>query len=313
MNHSQVANTKALIAEQRENFHRELFKRKILTCSIDKKNKSKTGYIASNGDSGQKFSATLSHMLAEHIASKLGINVPVLNKKREGQSLGNDFEILCEEFIRTNFLSMGHIRPGSWVVEKVAGRSEDKVSKYAQYSHLAELKRLAEENTGLASFLGHGYTVAPDVIIARKPEPDSVINGGPTNLVDNTIATRSTLREANYPTGMAEEILHASISCKFTMRSDRAQNTRTEALNLLRNRKGRSPHIVSVTAEPLPSRISSLALGTGDLDCVYHFALFELRELLENSDWDDALEQLNIMIEGKRLRDISDLPLDLAV
>lgn len=31
---------------------------------------------------------------------------------------------------------------------------------------------------------------------------------------------------------------HASISAKFTMRSDRAQNSRTEALNLIRNRKG---------------------------------------------------------------------------
>ncbi len=305
--------TTALIAEQRANFHRELFNRNILTCSTNKK-KSKTGYIASNGDSGQVFSATLSHMLAEKIASNLGMSVPVLPKKREGQSLGNDFEILCEEFIRKTFLGMKHLRPGSWVVEKVAGRSEDKVSKYAQYSHLAELKRLAEENTGLASFLGHGYTVAPDVIIARKPEPDSVINSGPSSaLVDNTVATMSTLRESNYPDGMAEEILHASISCKFTMRSDRAQNTRTEALSLLRNRKGRSPHIVSVTAEPTPSRISSLALGTGDLDCVYHFALFELKELLENSEWYDALDQLNIMIEGKRLRDIGDLPLDLAV
>jgi len=31
-----------------------------------------------------------------------------------------------------------------------------------------------------------------------------------------------------------------------------------------------------VTGEPTPVRISSLALGTGDIDCVYHFALPEL-------------------------------------
>ena len=35
------------------------------------------------------------------------------------------------------------------------------------------------------------------------------------------------------------------------MRSDRAQYSRTEALNLIRNRKGRLPHIVVVTGEPL--------------------------------------------------------------
>jgi len=73
-------------------------------------------------------------------------------------------------------------------------------------------------------------------------------------------------------------ILHGSISCKWTLRADRAQNARTEALNLVRKRKGRVPHIVVVTAEPLPSRLASLALGTGDIDRVYHFALRELQE-----------------------------------
>ena len=108
-------------------------------------------------------------------------------------------------------------------------------------------------------------------------------------------------------------ILHSSISCKWTMRSDRAQNIRTEALNLIRNRKGNTPHIVAVTAEPLPTRIASLALGTGDLDCVYHFALPELREAVEEVGGEDQLEMLIGMINGRRLRDISDLPFDLAV
>ena len=112
-------------------------------------------------------------------------------------------------------------------------------------------------------------------------------------------------------------ILHADISAKWTMRSDRAQNTRTEALNLIRNRKGHLPHIVCVTAEPQPSRLASLALGTGDIDCVYHAFLYELKEALEKSvaegKDDDALDLLNTMVEGKRIKDISDLPLDLAI
>lgn len=97
------------------------------------------------------------------------------------------------------------------------------------------------------------------------------------------------------------------------MRSDRAQNTRTEALNLIRTRKGRTPHIVAVTAEPTSSRLASLALGTGDMDYVYHFALYELLESYEELGFDEGLELLNTMIDGKRLRDISDLPLDLAI
>lgn len=68
-----------------------------------------------------------------------------------------------------------------------------------------------------------------------------------------------------------------------------------------------------VTAEPLPSRIASIALGTGDLDCVYHFALYELIAAVKEAELEDAGEMLRILVEGKRLRDISDLPLDLAV
>jgi hypothetical protein len=58
---------------------------------------------------------------------------------------------------------------------------------------------------------------------------------------------------------------------------------------------------------------ASLALGTGDIDCVYHFALYELMETVGDSSYDDSKELLKIMIRGKRLRDISDLPLDLAI
>jgi hypothetical protein len=97
------------------------------------------------------------------------------------------------------------------------------------------------------------------------------------------------------------------------MRSDRAQNARSEALNLIRNRKGRLPHVVVVTGEPTPSRLSSLALGTGDVDCVYHFALPESVASVKEQDNEDSVELLKIMIEGNRLKDISDLPMDLAV
>ena len=128
-------------------------------------------------------------------------------------------------------------------------------------------------------------------------------------LVDETVAKHASLRAA----ANREPLLHASISCKWTIRSDRSQNARSEALNLIRNRKGRTPHVVVVTAEPLPSRIASIALGTGDIDCVYHFALPELQKAVQDLNLDDSADTLNILVSGKRLRDISDLPLDLAV
>lgn len=63
----------------------------------------------------------------------------------------------------------------------------------------------------------------------------------------------------------------------------------------------------------MPSRIASLALGTGDLDCVYHFALPELINASNDLGHEDASAMLHTMTEGQRLRDIADLPLDLVV
>jgi len=93
-------------------------------------------------------------------------------------------------------------------------------------------------------------------------------------------------------------IFHTSISAKWTIRSDRAQNSRTEALNLIRNRKGRLPYIVVVTGEPAPSRIASLTMGTGDIDCVYHFALYELLSAVKASEADDANVLLTSLADG---------------
>ena len=60
--------------------------------------------------------------------------------------------------------------------------------------------------------------------------------------------------------------------------------------------------------------LASIALGTGDVDCVYHFALSELLQAVQEDERDDsAAELIGHMVEGKRLRDISDLVLDLVI
>lgn len=167
------------------------------------------------------------------------------------------------------------------------------------------------ENRQLSTMLGNDYMVAPDVVVYRALCTDEEINNEHLYIDDN-ICTMASLRKSNG----GKPILHASISAKWTMRSDRAQNSRTEALNLIRNRKGHLPHIMVVTGEPLPSRLASLALGTGDLDCVYHFALYELMDAVKEygkQGREDIIETLENLVEGKRLKDISDLPLDLSV
>ena len=228
--------------------------------------------------------------------------------KGAGQKAGNSFETHCRRFIENGFSRLSHLRPGTWDVVRVTSRRGAALAEYEQYEHLARIVRMARESEALAASLGNDYTIAPDILVLRAPEPDRAINA-PGELVDTTVATRSPLRQ----TVNSRPIIHASISCKWTLRSDRAQNARSEALNLIRNRKGRCPHIVALTAEPTPSRLASLALGTGDIDCVYHFALPELIESVAATGHDDSSQLLATMTEGKRLKDIADLLLDLAV
>lgn len=236
------------------------------------------------------------------------IGVPTQGARVPGQMAGSKFEEVCLAFIKTTFLELQHLRPGKWDILRGGSRNRLEIAKYEQYAHLVALDLAAKKDPELAAALGSDYTITPDIIISRQPEPDELINKD-TALIDDSVSQYSSLRKKvnQLP------ILHASISCKWTIRSDRAQNARSEALNLIRNRKGSQPHIMVVTGEPLPSRIASLALGTGDIDCVYHFALPELLQATANLGMDDALDLLHTMVNGKRLKDISDLPLDLAV
>lgn len=59
--------------------------------------------------------------------------------------------------------------------------------------------------------------------------------------------------------------------------------------------------------------MAALALGTGALDCVYHFALPEMIQTLDTIDNTDQMDILKTMVDGNRLRDISDLHLDIAI
>ena len=226
--------------------------------------------VASNADKDSKTSVAIAKGIADRLKAE------TVGERSAGQTSGSQFESACAAFVKDTFLKLSHLRPGTWDVHQVGGRSRLEIAKYEQYAHLIALDRAAKSDPELAAALGSDYTITPDIVVARDTEDDAVINA-PIRLVDASVATLASLRAVNG--GLP--LLHASISCKWTIRSDRAQNARSEALNLVRNRKGRLPHVMVVTAEPLPSRLASIALGTGDIDCVYHFALYELQAAIQ--------------------------------
>ena len=118
------------------------------------------------------------------------------------------------------------------------------ITGFDQYAHLKEVHALVRASPQLRISVGMDYLIKPDVTVGL----------------------------AGVRTGSGLPPLHAAISCKWTIRSDRVQNIRHECLQMIRHRRGRQPHLVTVTAEPLPTRLASIARGTGEVDAVYHIA-----------------------------------------
>ena len=263
--------------------------------------------VASNADTSSRGSKAIAKRIVDILVEEQQHKINVV-EKISGQTLGKQFEMLTMEFLQATFPYLQNLYPGKWSILQLGNNNKLKTSDFEQYEHLAYLSALTAENAQLAAALGNDYLVAPDVVVYRELYEDAEINQNQC-IVDNNVSKMADIRKNNG----GKPLLHASVSAKYTMRSDRAQNSRTEALNLIRNRKGHLPHIVVVTAEPMPNRLASLALGTGDIDCVYHFALYELLRAVKEVGSEDAIELLDTLVSGKRLKDISDLPLDLAV
>ena len=210
----------------------------------------------------------ISKAVSERLLELLGLPAPGFEPS---DSPGTQLERAVARHLQDE---LSRINPtGQWDV-KAKGNP---LTGFAQYRHLADLDNAVEQDaTGtLRIVVGADYLVKPDVTVARLREPHPV--------------------------------LHASVSCKWTIRSDRAQNARIEARGLLSHRKGRAPHITVVTAEPLPSRLASLGFGTGDFDAVYHICFKELVEAVQSVGTPKERADLEVLIGGDRLRDYNSL------
>ncbi|MFZ6021643.1 MAG: NgoMIV family type II restriction endonuclease [Chloroflexota bacterium] len=290
----------------RKHYHQEIIQKIIRFGSHPEK-----GKYPSFADGSSKNSIAIAWKLIEKI-NRDGLTF-VEDQSITAQTAGGRFEEITRNFLQQSLDLLTHLKVGDWQYY-----TSIPISRFDQYEHLAALEKLSRENPQIAATLGGDYIIKPDIVVVKRPFLPEDINRSQEIIAENErIAQFSPF--IFRPTTPEKLILHASISCKWTLRSDRGQNARTEALNLIRNRKGSVPKIVAVTGEPLPMRIASLALGTGDLDCVYHFALPELQEAIDDlistgeSGLEDQKEMLNTLIEGRRLRDISDLPFDLLI
>ena len=71
---------------------------------------------------------------------------------------------------------------------------------------------------------------------------------------------------------------------------------------MIRHRRGRQPHLVTVTAGPLPSRLASIARGIGQVDAVYHIAFDALdasvaahANAAQTEAWHECVQQKRLL------------------
>lgn len=114
------------------------------------------------------------------------------------------------------------------------------------------------------------------------------------------------------PDQLAE--LEVGLSLKWSLRTDRAQDCRSQGAKLSALRRGRMPHFAAVTMEPRPYMLNLLGGGSGDVDCVYHLDLPALAQAVEDvygskSDKNSlrTLGTFRRLVEQRRLRDYDEL------
>lgn len=220
---------------------------------------------------------------ASHVFDMLDVPRSQLASDAESKASGTALEKAIEGNLR-NTLNFRD-RSRKWVVSRTGA-----VSDYAQFTHLSNLQAIIQTNPTLRTTFAGDYQVKTDVYVGVE---------NPADLFQ-------------------PPFLHAAISSKWTIRSDRVQNVRHEFATLVKSRRGRCPHLVLVTAEPLPTRLLSIARGTGEVDAVYHLLYDELDMAVSmicdaQGEYLDQQAAWHEMVGQKRLRPYSALVDDLVL
>ncbi|WP_052069387.1 NgoMIV family type II restriction endonuclease [Streptacidiphilus albus] len=215
-------------------------------------------------------------------------------------------------------------------------QAERKLLHFEQYAHLDVARSLANDDglevagalaaldalTAADSLLGGEPLVqAVNSVRAavagaderRKLLIDLMADESPLNL---DLAVERPTIAAVVPGTVLLPHLVAGFSLKWSLRTDRLQDPRTQGSQMAAMRRGRMPHFAAVTMEPRPYYLGRLAMGTGDLDCVYHLALPELSKAVEEvyvgPKRAKQLDTFHRLVDQRRLRDYDELVTYLA-
>ncbi|MEU7594796.1 NgoMIV family type II restriction endonuclease [Streptomyces sp. NPDC039022] len=141
-----------------------------------------------------------------------------------------------------------------------------------------EIRTTEERRRELLDLLGEESLLKLDVTVARKV--------------------------LNPMTGACLQHLVAGLSLKWSLRTDRAQDCRSQGAKMAALRRGRMPHFAAVTMEPRPAMLALLGRGSGDIDCVYHLHLPALADAIDDyCSGSQHKARIEIRDKFRRLRD----------
>lgn len=256
--------------------------------------------LATNADPTNSLSKEIACSLAIRLGAKCG-------RRPAARGVINHFERICAEFVTRTTRALSMILPMALAVARTNALDSENIEA-SGHPNLKQLAHLLLQRPLPKLLFNRGNFITPAILVFSLSPARDQFSGLMRPASEGHTGFAYSRRK---PLGLPH--LRASISCIWSMQSRMPQKLRpTEPDG--GNDPGNGPHHFGlITAEPLPSRLVLAASRPSDVNCVYHIALHELADAIEAlKGHEDSRETLAMLIEGKRLRDISDLPLDLA-
>lgn len=204
------------------------------------------------------------------------------------------------------------------------------LSRFEQYRHLAAARSLGEKGAdkdvqkAVKAVARHARRTMDGSRLTRL---DTLLAGLDSALVADADRRRVLIEQLGEESLLALDVagykqtegntdpprLRFGLSLKWSLRTDRAQDCRSQGAKMASLRRGPMPHFATVTMEPRSAMLALLGRGSGDLDCVYHLDLPALTSAFEDYYQDNPgararpYDTFRRLVEHGRVRDYDDL------
>ncbi|MEV0673610.1 NgoMIV family type II restriction endonuclease [Mycobacterium sp. NPDC050441] len=264
---------------------------------------------ANTSDASEAFSIELGQALFDAMGVQPGTVPPTSLDKQMSQKLAVDLE--------------KQLSGRDLVVE-----SEKKLNSFDQFRHVAVIRDLKPENSPavtrsvkrLKQFVER-RTQSPPKDAKRRAELFESLENALASEVENR---RRIIEEIGEEALLGLDVtasrarigalphLEMGLSLKWSLRTDRAQDCRSQGAKMAALRRGPMPHFAAVTMEPRPYMLRILGGGSGEVDCVYHLDLPALTAAIEtttrgNPRRRETAEIFRKLVDQRRVRDYDEL------